>query len=123
MLSAAWRGVKVRIACFFFLVRWVKERFGFAWQKIPAGVSLLVGQTLLAVRRNLASARVDRQECLSYRNRSHSGLFFFAARKFLMQMGAHASRKSRELEQILQIAPRQIRQERKYTLDRRLRMA
>ena len=70
-----------------------------------------VGQTLLSVPCNIAAAHVDRQECLSYQNRPSSGLFFFAARKFVAQVGAHTSRDARELKKIFQIAPQQIRQE------------
>ncbi len=36
---------------------------------------------------------------------------FLSARKFVAQVGAHTCRNPRELEQIFQIAPRQIRQE------------
>jgi hypothetical protein len=70
-----------------------------------------VGQTLLSVRCDIAAAYADRLECLSYQHRATSGLNFFSARKFTAQVGAHASRQPRELEQLIQIAPRQIRQE------------
>src|SRR5260370_23687887 len=69
-----------------------------------------VGQTLVSVTCNIAPAHVDRQECLSYQNRPRSGLYFLSARKFVSQVGAHTSGEPRELEQIFQIAPRQIRQ-------------
>jgi len=78
-----------------------------------------VGQTLfspspcdeLSVLRDVAAAHADRQEGLSHQNRATSGLYFFSTCKFLAQVGAHVSREPRELEQIFQIAPRQIREE------------
>ena len=70
-----------------------------------------VGPTLLSVRPDIAAAHVDRQECLPYQNPATSGLYFFSTRNFLAQFGAHASREPREIEQIFQIAPRQIREE------------
>ena len=77
-----------------------------------------VGQTLLSVRGNFAAAHADRQplvglgiKCLSHRTLASSGLFFFSTRKFVAQVGAHAIRKTRELQQIFDIALEQIRHE------------
>jgi len=70
-----------------------------------------VGQTLLSVRPDIAATYADRQECLSHQNPATSCLYFFSTCKFLAQVGAHASREPRDLEQIFQIAPRQIREE------------
>jgi len=56
-----------------------------------------VGQTLLSVRPDIAAAHADRQECLSYQNPATSCLYFFSTRKFLAQVGAHASREPRDL--------------------------
>ena len=42
--------------------------------------------------------------------RAFSILSVFSTFKFVAQVGAHASLEARELEQIFQIAPRQIRQ-------------
>ncbi len=70
-----------------------------------------VGQTLLSVRPDIATAHADRQECLSYQNPATSCLYFFSTRKLVAQVGAHGTREPRDFEQIFQIAPRQIREE------------
>jgi hypothetical protein len=117
MLSAEWRGVKFRFACFFTYMRYTNVCVNSKCLSIRS-----VGQTFLYLRCDIAAAHPDKQECRSYQNRAASGLYFFSTRKFAAQVGAHASRKPRELEQILQIAPRQIREEGEYSLDGRVRM-